>query len=80
VDTSSEILEDVSALPVQLAEVSMDRVVSAAHIKANFPVSYAGAFTVALAQEMKATVITGDPEFERVESLIEVLWLTTCSI
>ena len=79
VDTSREILEDILALPVQLAEVTMDRVVSAAHIKANFPVSYADAFAVALAQEMRATVITGDPEFKRVESLVEVLWLTTCS-
>ena len=80
VDTSREILEDILALPVQLAEVTMDRVVSAAHIKANFPVSCADAFAVALAQEMRATVITGDPEFKRVESLVEVLWLTTCSI
>ena len=30
---------------------------------------------VALAQEMTATVVTGDPEFKRVESLVKIMWL-----
>ncbi len=65
-DTSQETLHDILTLPVQVAEVTMDRVLSAARIKAGFPVSYADAFTVALAQETAATVVTGDPEFKRV--------------
>ena len=74
-DISRETLQDVLTLPISVTEITMDRVLSAAHIKANFPISYADAFTVALAQEMAATVITGDPEFKRVESLVDVLWL-----
>jgi hypothetical protein len=38
-------------------------------------ISYAGAFAVALAQEMTATLVTGDPEFKRVESLVKIMWL-----
>jgi ribonuclease VapC len=49
--------------------------VTAAHIKARHPVSYADAFAVALAQEYGATVVTGDPEVRAVESLINVDWL-----
>ena len=74
-DISREILQDVFTLPVQVAEATLDRVLSAAHVKASHPISYADAFTVALAQEMSATIVTGDPEFKRVESLVEVLWL-----
>ena len=50
-----------------------------AHIKAHYPVSYADAFAVALAQEMDGPVVTGDPEFKRVEDegLISVVWLPT---
>ena len=33
------------------------------------------AFAVALAQEKSATVVTGDPEFREVESLVPVLRL-----
>jgi predicted nucleic acid-binding protein len=74
-DISQETLHDVLTLPVQIAEATLKRVLSAAHIKACFPVSYADAFAVALAQETTATVVTGDPEFKRVESLVDVLWL-----
>ena len=74
-DISRETLQDVLTLPIKMTEITIDRVLSAAHIKANFPISYADAFAVALAQEMAATVVTGDPEFKRVESLINVLWL-----
>lgn len=74
-DISQETLHDVLALPVQIAEATLERVLSAAHVKAGFPVSYADAFAVALAQETAATVVTGDPEFNRVESLVDVLWL-----
>lgn len=74
-DTSREILQDVLTLPIEIAEVTMERVLSAAHIKGKFRISYADAFAVALAQEMTATVITGDPEFKRVESLVTIMWL-----
>ena len=73
--TSQETLHDMLTLPVQIAEATRDRVLSAAHIKATFAVSYADAFAVALAQETAATVVTGDPEFRRVESPVNVLWL-----
>ncbi len=74
-DTSREILQDVLTLPIEIAEVTMERVLSAAHIKGRFPISYADAFAVALAQEMTATLITGDPEFKRVESLVTIMWI-----
>jgi len=74
-DTSREVLQDVLTLPIEIAEVTMERVLSAAHIKGRFPISYADAFALALAQEMSATLITGDPEFKRVESLVKIIWL-----
>jgi predicted nucleic acid-binding protein len=74
-DVAQGILHDVFSLPIQVTEVTMDRVMSAARVKASFPVSYADAFAVALAQETAATVVTSNPEFKRVESLVNVLWL-----
>lgn len=74
-ETSREVLQDVLTLPIEVAEVTMERVLSTAHIKGKFPISYADAFAVALAQEMTATLVTGDPEFKRVESLVKIMWL-----
>lgn len=50
-------------------------VLDAAHIKAHHPISYADAFAVALAVRESAIVLTGDPEFEAVKTLVEVEWL-----
>jgi len=38
-------------------------------------VSFADAFAIALAQDKKATVLTGDSEFTQVESLVPIHWL-----
>ena len=47
----------------------------AAEIKAEYPVAYADAFCVALAKRVQGCVVTGDPEFKSVESLIAIEWL-----
>ena len=52
-------------------------VFAAAHIKANYTVSYADSFVVATGIQENATVITADPEFHSVEKIVPVDWLQT---
>ncbi len=47
---------------ITVAEASWDRVKSAASVKATGGLSYADAFAVALAKELVAPLLTGDPE------------------
>lgn len=68
-------VEDISCLPIGLIDVTTERVLAAARVKAQHPVSYADAFVVAAAVEHSATIVTGDPEFKETESLAAVLWL-----
>ncbi|MBO9368786.1 MAG: type II toxin-antitoxin system VapC family toxin [Chloroflexi bacterium] len=65
----------VDRLPVQVVEVDRSLVLAAAHIKARYPIAYADAFAVALAQQIDGTLLTGDPEFRRVQGLIPIEWL-----
>ena len=65
----------LQSLPIKILEVTNDLVLDAAHIKASHPLSYADAFAVAVAINQKAIVLTGDPEFESVETLVNVEWL-----
>ena len=62
-------------LPISILPASRKRVLEAAHIKAKHPISYADAFTVAAAREFDAPILTGDPEFKKVEGIVEVAWL-----
>ena len=63
------------SLPISLLDATRELVLDAAHIKANHLLSYADAFAVAAAQRQNAIILTGNPEFETVESMISVEWL-----
>ncbi len=72
---AKEIINDVQSLPIRIENAPFDRVLKAAEIKASYPLSYADSFAAALAEELKATLVTGDPEFKSLEDRISILWL-----
>jgi predicted nucleic acid-binding protein len=49
----------------------------AARLKARGNISYSDCFAAALGQLKQSTVITGDPEFKRVENQVKVRWLSS---
>ncbi len=62
---------------IKLEGVSWKRVKDAAKLKAAGGLSYADCFGAALAQELGAILLTGDPEFRKLEARgLKVLWLT----
>jgi len=69
------VIRQLKALPVELCPCDEDLALRAARIKADFPMAYADAIAVAAAQREEATVVTGDPEFKKVEHLVPIEWL-----
>jgi len=65
----------LETLPVQPVEVTKDLALRAAEIKAAYPLAYADCFAAALGLARGVPVVTGDPEFKRIENLITVEWL-----
>ena len=65
----------IENMPIEIVDVTRNLVLDAAHMKANYTLSYANAFVVALAQRENGIVLTGDPEFSNVEKLIHLEWL-----
>jgi predicted nucleic acid-binding protein len=65
----------IRQLPIEILPADEQSVFAAAHIKANHAISYADAFAVAAAIAKNAVILTGDTEFEAVESLVTVEWL-----
>jgi ribonuclease VapC len=61
----------------QLATVDVDRelALAAAHLKARYRMGYADCFAAALAQQLDATIVTGDPDFRQVEASVAIEWL-----
>jgi predicted nucleic acid-binding protein len=65
----------IRQLPIEIVPADEQTIFAAAHIKANHPLSYADSFVVAIAIQESAPIITGDPEFQSIETLANVEWL-----
>ena len=65
----------IESLPIIVVNTSRILILEAAHIKAQYPISYADAFVVALAQQEGSTILTGDPEFQTVKDIVAIEWL-----
>ncbi len=65
----------IQQLPVEILPADEKAVFSAAHIKANYAISYADSFVVAAAVEKDAVILTNDPEFESTKLIVRVEWL-----
>ena len=65
----------IQEMPIVVLPVDDQTVFAAAHVKANYPVSYADAFVIAIAQSIKAIIVTGDPKFHDVTDFVEIEWL-----
>lgn len=69
------VLATVKKMPIQLVSASDNLVLKAAEIKARYPIALGDCFVVALARDKKASILTGDPEFKKVEELVKINWL-----
>ena len=65
----------IRQLPIDILLADEQTVFSAAHIKANHAISCADSFVAAIAMQEEAVILTGDPEFQSVETLIQLEWL-----
>ena len=68
-------LEQVRQLPIKVVTPTSDIILRASEVKAEYAISYADCFAVATALEYSAEIVTGDPEFEKVEHLVSISWL-----
>ncbi|MCD6298847.1 MAG: type II toxin-antitoxin system VapC family toxin [Deltaproteobacteria bacterium] len=65
----------LASLPILTVPNSFEDVVNAAKIKAKNPLSFADCFAVDTARKNNAVILTGDPEFKKVEQLVQIEWL-----
>jgi len=72
---AQEVLASIRQLPINVLPADEQTVLDAAHIKANHAISYADSFVVVAAMSEGAVILTGDPEFESVETFVKVEWI-----
>jgi predicted nucleic acid-binding protein len=74
-DAADSAISIIRSLGIELIDVDWQTTQIAARYKAKGGISYADCFAAAVAMQHKATLLTGDREFERVEDEITIEWL-----
>ena len=72
---AQSLIATVDQLPITIVEADRKLTFAAAHLKAGYPIAYADAFALALAQQQQAVLMTGDPEFRQVQAVVTIEWL-----
>jgi ribonuclease VapC len=62
-------------LPIEFIGVDFHLIIEAAKIKSSHALSFADCFAAATARKENAAIVTGDPEFKRLEKNITILWI-----
>ena len=63
------------ALPITAVPNDFQQVIDAARLKAEYSLSFADCFAVVTAQREEAKIMTGDPEFKKIEHLVKIEWI-----
>ena len=74
-ERADEVAHIITTLPIQVVPADLELTKQAAVLKSKHKMSYADCFTVALAKQRKAELVTGDEDLREVEGEVKILWL-----
>ena len=74
-EEASRVLSLIDSFPVSLENVNRSLALQTGDIKSTAAIALADCFCAASAKKHSATIVTGDPEFEKVEGEIRIMWL-----
>ncbi|HEY4690500.1 MAG TPA: PIN domain-containing protein [Anaerolineae bacterium] len=74
-DSADRLTQEIRGMAIEFVEADWVLARAAAALKAKGGAAYADCFAAALAKLRKGEVVTGDPEFKRLESAVKIAWL-----
>jgi ribonuclease VapC len=73
--TADHYIQEIQGMAIEIIDANWALTRQAAVYKAKGRISYADCFAAALAKNKDGEIVTGDKEFEVMESEINILWL-----
>lgn len=74
---AEDIITQFKKYQIQLIEADQELTYEAAKLKGKYKIAYADCFAAALSSRLKAQVVTGDPEFKKLDHQVSVQWIDT---
>lgn len=75
-EEADKIIGQLSKYPIELVNADKEQTLSAAILKSSYRMAYADCFAAALAMQLKAPLVTGDPEFHQLQKKLAIQWIT----
>jgi len=74
---AQETLARIDELPIEIEDANRTLTLAAAHLKMECPIAYADCFAAALSIIKNAVLVTGDPEFRKINAdcNVRIKWL-----
>jgi ribonuclease VapC len=72
---AEKVILQLDKFPIQIVEVNKDLTYEAAKLKGKYRIASADCFAVALSVKLKASLVTGDPEFKKLRGRISIHWI-----
>ena len=72
---AEKVILQLDKFPIQIVEVNRNFAYEAAKSKGKYRIAYADCFAVALSVKLKASLVTGDPEFKKLKERVSIQWI-----
>ena len=77
IEEAEDVIKQFNKYPIQLIEADQALTYEAAKLKGKHKIAYADCFAAALSLRLKAPIVTGDPEFKKLDDQISIQWIDT---
>jgi ribonuclease VapC len=75
VSEADKVILQLDKFPIQMVDVNKELAYEAAKLKGEFRIAYADCFAVALSVKLNADLVTGDPDFKKLQERISIQWI-----
>ena len=75
VEKAEAFLPLLEVLPIEIVTNDLEDIIRAARIKAQYSIGFVNSLVVSTVEKENAVLLTGDPEFQKVEGVIDIQWL-----
>ena len=76
IEEAERIIDLIKKYPIQIVNADERLTYHAAKLKGRYRIAYADCFAAALSIQMKASIVTGDPEFKKLADEVTIQWIS----
>ena len=75
ISEAEKVILQLDKFPIHIVDVNRELTYEAAKLKGEFRIAYTDCFAVALSVKLGATIVTGDPDFKKLQRRVSIQWI-----